>query len=140
MLPLVIVLIITIETKLVTVPKVRTNDQHHQKYKVTLEGSHQERSIFSPSRTPLAGTRKLEVPGVSEEKDVPPTGRSRHQSGVCASALSWTYLPTSGSLPRSSLSTLPVVTLGPLRPSLLSCAQPFHPRSVLRVLVQVGGT
>lgn len=68
MLPLVIVLIITIETKLVTVPKVRTNDQHHQKYKVTLEGSHQERSIFSPSRTPLAGTRKLEVPGVSEEK------------------------------------------------------------------------
>lgn len=105
---MVIVLIITIETKLVTVPKVRTNDQHHQKYKVTLEGSHQERSIFSPSRTPLAGASKLGVPGVSEEKEVPPTGRSRHQSGVCASALSWIYLPTSGSLPRSSLSTLPV--------------------------------
>lgn len=48
---MVIVLIITIETKLVTVPKVRTNNQHHQKYKVALEGSHQERSIFSPIKT-----------------------------------------------------------------------------------------
>lgn len=56
---MVIVLILTIETKLVPVPKVRNNDQHHQKYKVALEGWHHERSIFSPTRTLLAGASKL---------------------------------------------------------------------------------
>ena len=56
---MVIVLILTIETKLVPVPKVRTNGQYHQKYKVALEGWHQERSIFSPTRTLLAGASKL---------------------------------------------------------------------------------
>lgn len=54
-----VIVLITIETKLVPVPKVRTNGQHHQKYKMALEGWHQERSIFSPTRTLLAGASKL---------------------------------------------------------------------------------
>lgn len=54
-----VIVLITIETKLVPVPKVRTNGQHHQKYKVALEGWHQERSIFSPTRTLLASASKL---------------------------------------------------------------------------------